>query len=104
MVYLLEKTFERSQKLRAKGLSAFEVRNDMQVFYAQHLSIVYGQVKLTHSHSTTALHLYVFSANDLQGVLRLGRKARFVARARRSLEALVLVRSESGAETPRQFL
>lgn len=44
VAWLLEKTHQHSLNLQRKGLSAFETRNNMQVFYAQSLSIVYGQV------------------------------------------------------------
>lgn len=44
MAWLLEKTYQRSTELQQSGLSTFVARNNMQVFYAQSLSIVYAQV------------------------------------------------------------
>lgn len=42
--WLLERTGQRLEKLQNNGKSMFEVRNDMQVFYAATLSVVYAQV------------------------------------------------------------
>lgn len=44
---LLENTYVRSNELKKSGATSFAVRNDIQVFYAQNLSIVYGQVSQT---------------------------------------------------------
>lgn len=41
---LLEKTYARSNDLKKSGATPFAVRNEIQVFYAQNLSIAYGQV------------------------------------------------------------
>lgn len=43
MAYQLEVTVKRVEALKRQGLDAFETRNNMQVFNAQPLSIVYGQ-------------------------------------------------------------
>lgn len=43
MAYLLEETYRKSEELRAKGQTSFEVRNNQQVFYAATLSKVYGE-------------------------------------------------------------
>lgn len=39
----METTSVRFQKLQKEGISLFHVRNNMQVFYAQTLTIVYAQ-------------------------------------------------------------
>lgn len=44
VAWLLEKTYQHSIKLQKCGMSAFSVRNNIQVFHAQTLSIAYGQV------------------------------------------------------------
>lgn len=51
VAWLLEKTHKYSMELQQKGQSAFTVRNNIQVFHAQSLSIAYGQV--SHSMSYT---------------------------------------------------
>lgn len=43
MAYQLEHTVKRVETLKSQGLDAFETRNNMQVFNAQTLSIVYAQ-------------------------------------------------------------
>ncbi|XP_055298156.1 peroxisomal acyl-coenzyme A oxidase 3 isoform X2 [Sitodiplosis mosellana] len=43
VAWLLEKTYQHSLELQKSGKSAFNVRNNIQVFHAQTLSIVYGQ-------------------------------------------------------------
>lgn len=43
LAWLVETTSVRFQTLQKEGNSLFHVRNNMQVFYAQTLSIVYGQ-------------------------------------------------------------
>lgn len=45
VAWSLEKTYQYSLELKNKGASTFNVRNDTQVFHAQTLSIVYGQVR-----------------------------------------------------------
>lgn len=62
----LEKTYQYSQELQRKGLSPFNVRNNIQVFHAQTLSIVYAQVSqemilLNHFRWTTDSYLYTFN-------------------------------------------
>lgn len=44
VAWLLEQTYQHSTELQHKGMSAFNVRNNNQVFNAQTLSIVYAQV------------------------------------------------------------
>ncbi|XP_029043115.1 peroxisomal acyl-coenzyme A oxidase 3 [Osmia bicornis bicornis] len=41
--YYLKNTYEYSQVLKSKGCDDFEVRNNTQVFFAQTLSLLYGQ-------------------------------------------------------------
>lgn len=41
--WLLEQTAKRVQKLKKHGKSNFDARNDSQVFFANNLSLVYGQ-------------------------------------------------------------
>ncbi|KAG7208991.1 hypothetical protein KM043_015158 [Ampulex compressa] len=41
--YYLQKTFKHVQNLRDSGCSAFETRNNSQVYFAQPLSVIYGQ-------------------------------------------------------------
>lgn len=43
VAYQLDVTVKRVESLKRQGLDAFETRNNMQVFNAQTLSIVYGQ-------------------------------------------------------------
>ena len=43
VAYQLEVTVKRVDDLKRQGLNAFETRNNMQVFNAQPLSIIYGQ-------------------------------------------------------------
>uniref|UniRef100_T1PES3 Acyl-coenzyme A oxidase n=1 Tax=Musca domestica TaxID=7370 RepID=T1PES3_MUSDO len=43
VAYQLEQTVKRVETLKSQGLDAFETRNNMQVFNAQTLSIVYAQ-------------------------------------------------------------
>lgn len=43
MAYQLDVTVKRVEALKRQGLSAFETRNNMQVFNAQPLAIIYGQ-------------------------------------------------------------
>lgn len=45
VAWLLEKTYQQSLELQKSGMSAFNVRNNIQIFHAQTLSIVYGQVR-----------------------------------------------------------
>lgn len=42
-VYLLEKSFERVEHLKKQGQSAFDVRNNSQVFHSINLAKAYGQ-------------------------------------------------------------
>lgn len=44
VAWLLEKTYQYSAELQRNGMSAFNVRNNIQIFHAQTLSIVYAQV------------------------------------------------------------
>lgn len=44
VAWLLEQAYQHSAELQRKGMSAFNVRNNNQVFHAQTLSIVYAQV------------------------------------------------------------
>lgn len=44
VAWSLEKTYQYSLELQQSGMSTFNVRNNIQVFHAQTLSIVYGQV------------------------------------------------------------
>lgn len=44
--WLLEETAKRSEQLEKMGKSAFETRNERQVFYAKSLSIVFAQVSV----------------------------------------------------------
>lgn len=48
--WLLEETAKRSESLTKSGKSAFEARNNIQVFYAKTLSIVFAQVSLTENY------------------------------------------------------
>lgn len=48
VAWLLEKTYQYSLELKNKGASAFNIRNNSQIFHAQTLSIVYGQVRTFH--------------------------------------------------------
>lgn len=41
--YYLKKTYEYTQDLKSKGCDDFEIRNNTQVFFAQTLSLLYGQ-------------------------------------------------------------
>lgn len=41
--WLLETTHKRAQQLKGSGQNSFHTRNDMQVFHAQTLTILYGQ-------------------------------------------------------------
>lgn len=52
---LLEKTYNRSNELKKSGATSFAVRNEIQVFYAQNLSIVFGHVS----------QVFVFNALNL---------------------------------------
>lgn len=53
VAWSLEKSYQYTIELKNNGASAFSVRNDSQVFHAQTLSIVYGQVRM---HKTDLLH------------------------------------------------
>ncbi|CAK9820508.1 Peroxisomal acyl-coenzyme A oxidase 3 [Anthophora plagiata] len=41
--YYLKRTYEQAQNLKHKGYDSFEIRNNIQVFLAQTLSLIYGQ-------------------------------------------------------------
>lgn len=41
--WLLEQTAKRVEKLKTQGKSSFDARNDSQVFFANNLSLIYGQ-------------------------------------------------------------
>lgn len=43
LAYQLDVTVKRVESLKRQGLNAFETRNNMQVFNAQPLAIIYGQ-------------------------------------------------------------
>lgn len=42
--YYLKRTFERAQHLKNEGCNDFDIRNNTQVFHAQTLAALYGQV------------------------------------------------------------
>ncbi|XP_043799974.1 peroxisomal acyl-coenzyme A oxidase 3-like isoform X1 [Apis laboriosa] len=43
LCYYLKRTYEQTQNLKRKGCDDFDIRNNTQVFFAQTLSILYGQ-------------------------------------------------------------
>lgn len=45
--WLLEQTGRRSEDLKAGGKTSFETQNEIQIFYAKTLSIVFAQVSVT---------------------------------------------------------
>lgn len=43
--WLISRTVQRMETLKAQGKSSFDIRNDLQVFNASSLSVAYGEVR-----------------------------------------------------------
>lgn len=59
--WLLDETNKYSDGLVQKGQTAFDVRNNSQVFYAAKLSIVYAEVMMNRSYLEMYFYLFIFS-------------------------------------------
>lgn len=58
--WLLEQTGQRLDSLKNAGKSSFEARNEIQIFYAKTLSLVFAQVSIN-AHSATYYKYLGFS-------------------------------------------
>lgn len=67
--WLLEQTAKRVEKLKTNGKSSFDARNDSQVFFANNLSLIYGQRFIFSKALETITNLP--SSNEKTALLRL---------------------------------
>ncbi|KAM7352384.1 acyl-CoA oxidase 3 isoform 2-T2 [Cochliomyia hominivorax] len=69
VAYQLDVTCKRVESLKRQGLNAFETRNNMQVFNAQPLAIIYGQRSIYYVFYKFVMNLA--ESNEKQALLKL---------------------------------